>query len=91
VTAPIVERLDERTQAREAAPRALAISLLGPLTALAGVIWAIVQPYRVTLVHPHGETFWSLAVQPPVLVIVAGVLFHLLLARPLVGDLEDRD
>jgi hypothetical protein len=90
-TQPIVERLDERARAREAAPRALAVSLLGPLTALAGVVWAIVQPYRVTLLHPHGETFWSLAVQPPLLVIVAGALFHLLLARPLARDLEDPD
>ncbi len=90
-TQPIVEPLAEGALPREAAPRALAVSLLGPLTALAGVVWAIVQPYRVTLLHPHGEAFWSLVIEPPVLVIVAGALFHLLVSRPLVRDLEQRE
>jgi len=65
------------------------IALLGPLAALAGVVWAIVQPYRVTLLHPHGEGFWWLFVEPPLLVVVAGALFHLLVARPLLDDLEE--
>ena len=29
--------------------RSTAISALGPVTALAGLIWALVQPYRITL------------------------------------------
>jgi GTP:adenosylcobinamide-phosphate guanylyltransferase len=65
------------------------IALLGPLTMLVGVVWAILQPYRVTLLHPRGEEFWWLAVQPPLLVLVAGAAFHLLVARPLVRDLEE--
>jgi hypothetical protein len=89
-TQPIAEQLKESVRAREAAPRAIAVSLLGPLTSLAGAVWAIVQPYRVTLLHPHGESFWSLVVEAPVFVIVAGALFHLLVARPLVRDLEER-
>jgi hypothetical protein len=40
-------------------------SALGPLTALAGLAWALVQPYRITLLDPDKHTFWSLAVQPP--------------------------
>ena len=88
-TQPIVERLHEREQPRAAARRALLVSLLGPLTTLGGVVWAIVQPYRVTLLHPGGETFWWLFVQPPLLVIAAGAAFHLLVARPLVRDLEE--
>ena len=88
-TQPIVEPLAEGALPRETTHRALAISLLGPLTSLAGVVWAIVQPYRVTLLHPHGEAFWSLVIEPPLLVIVAAALFHLLVARPLARDLEE--
>lgn len=80
----------ERAEARTAQLRLLLVSLLGPLTALAGVIWAIVQPYRVTLLHPRGEEFWWLVVEPPLLVIAVGLLFHLLVARPLLDDLEER-
>jgi hypothetical protein len=68
--------------------RAHAISLVGPATSAAGLIWAILQPYRLTLLHPHGETFWWLVVEPPLLVIVAGLVFALLVARPLIADLE---
>ena len=68
--------------------RARLISLLGPTTSLAGVAWAFVQPYRVTLLHPRGQGFWWLFVEPPLLVIVAGLLFALVIARPLLDDLE---
>jgi len=85
---PIIERLEERVAARDLSWRSLVVSLIGPLTALAGVAWAIVQPYRVTLLHPGGEGFWWLFVEPPLLVVLAGVAFHLLVARPLVEDLE---
>jgi hypothetical protein len=85
---PILERLEQRAAARALSWRSLAISLLGPVTAFAGVVWAIVQPYRVTVLHPHGESFWWLFVEPPLLVIAVGVVFHLFVARPLVEDLE---
>jgi cytochrome bd-type quinol oxidase subunit 2 len=71
--------------------RALAVSSLGPLTVLAGVAWAFVQPYRLTLLHPRGESFWWLAIEPPLLVVLAGLAFWLVVARPLVADLEERD
>jgi hypothetical protein len=58
------------------------------LTALAGLAWAIVQPYRITLLHPHGQTFWWLVVEPPLLVIAVGVLFHLVVVPGLVEDLD---
>lgn len=64
------------------------VSSLGPLTALAGLVWAIVQPYRITLLHPHGQTFWWLVVEPPLLVIAVGVLFHLVVVPGLVEDLD---
>ena len=69
--------------------RSLAVQSLGPLTAIAGVVWAIAQPYRVTLLHPHGQGFWWLAVEPPLLVVLVGVLFQLVVAPGLVRDLED--
>jgi hypothetical protein len=71
--------------------RALALSSLGPLTVLAGVAWAFAQPYRVTLLHPLGEGFWWLVIEPPLLVVLAGLAFWLVVARPLVADLEERD
>jgi len=67
------------------------VSLLGPLTAAAGLIWAIIQPYRVTLLHPRGQGFWWLVVEPPLLVVIAGAVFTLVVARPLLSDLEARN
>ena len=68
--------------------RARVITLLGPSTVVAGIIWAIVQPYRLTLLHPHGQGFWWLAIEPPLLVILAGVIFALLVAPGVIDDLE---
>ena len=79
VSQAAAQRRDVRTQA---------ISLLGPLVAAAGIVWAILQPYRITLLHPRGEGFWWLLVEPPLLVVVAGALFALVVARPLLADLE---
>ena len=68
--------------------RAHSISLLGPLVAAAGIVWAILQPNRITLLHPRGQGFWWLAVEPPLLLVAAGVVFTLVVARPLLADLE---
>jgi hypothetical protein len=65
------------------------VSALGPVTVFAGVVWAIVQPYRVTLLHPRGESFWWLAVEPPLLVIAVGFLFYFFVAPGLLEDLEE--
>jgi hypothetical protein len=82
----------EVTQPRtRPAPRVLAVRSLGPLTIAAGIAWALFQPWRVTLLHPHGQGFWWLVVQPPLLVVLAGVVFHLLVAPPVVADLEEAD
>ena len=69
--------------------RARVVSMLGPLTVLAGVIWALVQPYRLTLLHPRGESFWWLVVEPQLLVIAVGLLFHFVVLPGLLEDLED--
>jgi len=68
--------------------RALAVLSLGPLAMLAGVVWAFVQPWRVTLLHPRGQGFWWLVVEPPLLVILAGIAFSAI-AHGIVRDLED--
>jgi hypothetical protein len=54
-----------------------------------GLVWAFVQPWRLTLLHPYGEGFWWLVVEPPLLVSSPGILFHAFVARPLVHDLEE--
>lgn len=68
--------------------RELAIAAIAPLTALAGIVWAIAQPYRVTLLDVRSHDVWDLLVQPPLLVIVVAIAFHLAVARPLLADLE---
>ena len=69
--------------------RHTAVSALGPLTALAGLVWALVQPYRITLLDPDGHSFWYLLVQPPLLVMLAGALFHFWVVPGLLADLEE--
>ncbi|HEX9381131.1 MAG TPA: hypothetical protein VF891_06505 [Gaiellaceae bacterium] len=69
--------------------RARIVSALGPLTALAGVIWAIAQPYRITLLHPRGQGFWWLVVEPPLLVIAVGLVFYFVVLPGLLEDLEE--
>jgi hypothetical protein len=64
---------------------------LGPATVVAGLVWALLQPYRVTLFEPQGQSFWWLAVEPPLLVVLVGVVFHLAVARGLVRDLLDAE
>lgn len=77
-----------RTRTRRSA-RALALLSLGPLTMVAGIVWAFVQPWRMTLLRPLDQGFWWLVAEPPLLVVLVGVVFHVLVARPLVDDLED--
>jgi len=71
--------------------RQTVISALGPLTALAGLVWAIVQPYRITILDPDRHGFWYLVVQPPLLVILAGAIFHFWVVPGLLADLEDQE
>jgi hypothetical protein len=68
--------------------RTLLISALGPVTALGGLVWAIAQPDRITLLHPHHQGFWWLFAEPPLLVMVVGLVFARVVARSLIADLE---
>ena len=67
--------------------RARVVLSLGPTTAVGGVVWALAQPYRITLLHPHGQGFWWLVAEPPLYVVLAGLLFWRFVARGLVEDM----
>jgi hypothetical protein len=78
----------ERAAVRRRTVRAMLIWALGPATMLAGVVWAFLQPYRITLLHPHGQGFWWLAIEPPLLVVLAGIVFAFLIAPGVIEDLD---
>jgi hypothetical protein len=78
----------EATGDRTRISRPQIVSLLGPLVSAGGIVWAILQPYRVTLLHPYHQGFWWLVAEPPLLVVLAGILFAVVVARPLLADLE---
>ena len=71
--------------------RAAAVNLIGPLTMLGGVAWAFLQPYRLTLLHPHDQGFWWLLSEPPLFAILVGLGFALFLAPALLDDLEEAE
>ena len=84
------ELVSELEVPRQRTARARFVTFVGPLTALAGAIWAIVQPYRLTILHPHGEGFWWLFVEPPLLVVAVGLFFYFAVVPGLLEDM-DRD
>jgi hypothetical protein len=80
--------IHERVADRARTTRGRLVGLLGPLTMLGGVVWAFLQPYRLTILHPHGEGFWWLVVEPPLLAVAVGLFFALFVAPGLIEDLE---
>jgi hypothetical protein len=76
---------------RRRQPRALAVQLLGPVTMLVGVVWAFAQPYRIAFLYPDGKGAYDYLVQPPILVVLVGLVYLLLVAPGLVEDLERKD
>jgi hypothetical protein len=80
----------EESRARQGL-RVLAVEALGPLTVLGGIVWAFAQPYRVTFFYPDGKGVWEWLVQPPLLVVLVGLLFALVVAPGVVDDLEQRE
>jgi hypothetical protein len=71
--------------------RATAINLIGPLTMLGGVAWAFLQPYRLTILHPHGQGFWWLLSEPPLYVVLVGLGFAFIVAPGVLEDLEEAE
>ncbi|HEU5206874.1 MAG TPA: hypothetical protein VFT94_04605 [Gaiellaceae bacterium] len=68
--------------------RALVVQLLGPLTVLGGVVWAVWQPYRIVLLDRAGQGIYDYLFQPPLLVVLVGLAFTFVIAPGLVEDLE---
>jgi len=87
VNAELVSELETPLQRTTARTRIM--SAVGPATALAGVIWALVQPYRITLLHPRGQGFWWLFVEAPLLVVAVGLFFHFVVVPGLLQDLSE--
>jgi uncharacterized membrane protein len=90
MSADLAHELQAKTKGRAAplAVRARLVLALGPVTALGGIVWALAQPWRLTLLHPHGQSIWWLLAQPPIYVVLVGVLFRVLLAPGIVEDVQ---
>jgi hypothetical protein len=89
VATGITERAEGRSSTRDRREgRALAVRLLGPVTIIAGIVWAIAQPYRIAFLHPRGKGLYDYLAQPPLLVVLVGVMFALVIAPGLVQDLR---
>ena len=86
-----IPREDERQGTARLPWRALAIQLLGPLTILGGVVWAIAQPYRIVLLDRAGQGIYDYLFQAPLLVMLVGLAFSFVIAPGLVDDLEAED
>ena len=94
MNAELVTELEAPLQRTTTSTRARIVSAVGPAAALGGVIWAIVQPYRVTLLHPMGQGFWWLFVEPPLLeppllAIAVGLFFYFAITPGLLRDLAE--
>ena len=81
--------VSEAASERLRSSRAQIVSFLGPLVCASGIVWAILQPYRLTILHPRGQGFWWLLIEPPLLVVAVGIVFAVVVARPLLADLEE--
>ena len=83
-----VAKVDPTHRTRRSA-RAVSVLAIGPVAAVAGFVWALLQPYRLTLLDPAGQGFWWLVAQPPLYVIAAGLVFHLVIAPGVIADVEE--
>jgi uncharacterized membrane protein len=88
-THEVTQQIGQRVETRTLSLRARLISSIGPLTALGGAVWAVLQPDRITLLHPLSNAFWWLVIEPPIYVVAVGLLFHTFVARALLEDLRD--
>ena len=91
MSADIAHKLERNLEIHDAAARgrlrrARIVLTLGPLTSAVGVGWAVLQPWRLTLLHPHGQGFYWLFSEPPLYVALVGVLFRWLLAPGIAAD-----
>jgi len=71
--------------------RVFAVQLLGPLTVVGGVVWAIAQPYRIVLLDREGQGLWDYLFQPQLLIVLVGLLFTFAIAPGIVEDVDLRE
>jgi hypothetical protein len=83
-----IPREEARPGASRRPWRTLAVQLLGPLTILGGLVWAVAQPYRIVFLDRDGQGLYDYLFQPPLLVVLVGIVFAVLIAPGLVEDLE---
>jgi hypothetical protein len=68
--------------------RTLAVQLLGPLTIVGAIVWAVAQPYRIVLLDREGQGLYDYLLQPQLLALLVGLVFTLCIAPGLVEDLD---
>jgi hypothetical protein len=78
----------ERDEPRAEMLRPRLVLGLGWATVVAGVLWGVLQPWRLTLLHPFHQGLWWLLAEPPLYVVAAGLLFRFVIAPPLLEDLD---
>ena len=89
MSADVAHELQAQSEARERVrTRARVVLAIGPLTSVAGIVWAVAQPWRLTLLHPAGQGFWWLFAEPPLYVALVGLLFRFVVAPGIAADLE---
>jgi hypothetical protein len=91
MSSEIAGQLEESAEPRTARThaRVIAVEAIGPLAVVAGIVWAIAQPYRIAFLYPEGKGVYDYLAQPPLLVVLVGIAFGVLVAPSLVSDLED--
>jgi hypothetical protein len=83
-----IPREDARQGVTRRPWRVLAVQLLGPLTIVVGVVWAVAQPYRIVLLDREERGLYDYLFQAPLLAIAVGLVFTFVVAPGLVQDLE---
>jgi hypothetical protein len=86
-----IPREDARHRSARRPWRALALQLLGPLTIVGGLVWAVAQPYRIVLLARDGSGFYDYLFQGPLLAMAVGLVFTFAIAPGLVEDLEETE
>lgn len=86
-----IPREDARRRSARRLWRALAVQLLGPLTIVGGLVWAVAQPYRIVLLDRDGRGLYDYVFQAPLLAMAVGLVFTFAIAPGLVEDLEETE
>jgi len=92
VSSEIVGQLEHSAKRRRSArkpARVIAVEAIAPLTVVAGIVWAIAQPYRIVFIYPEGKGLYDYLAQPPLLVVLVGIVFGVVVAPGLVADVVE--